>query len=491
MARFVIAADCGTTSVRSLAFDADTGAHQVCSSEPVSLSHPRPTWVEIDPEEIAQATVRAVRAAFEWVDDEGGEAVALGLTNMRESAFAWQRSTQQPVHAGVMWMSQQSEPIVEKWREADLEDLIRDRTGLGNHSFFFGSKVAWLLDTEPEVRELAEQGDLAVGTLESWLLYRLTGGAVHATEPSNASRYQFMDLKTLTWDDELCERLGVPRAALPEIRPSEHEFGTTDTDVCGRAVPISGILADQQSSLFGHGCEDRGDVKATFGTSGVVALNTGAQPVLRDGLLACVGWEDDAGNTCYEIEGSAFHSGYTVGWLKERFGEAADAPSPGRSARDPEDRVYVLPSFSELGAPRFPSRRGAVVTGLGMDTSPAEVVAAACEAMAFQAYDLFAAMGDVSDGTTEVVVDGGGAANDELCQLLADLFDCDVVRPTNSELTSAGAAKAALRGIGEQADRYFGQDRSRAERISPGEDRSYAQGGYGEWVRLIETVLQR
>ena len=490
MARYVIAADCGTTSVRSLAFDADTGRQQVCSSEPVSLSHPRPGWVEIDPEEIAQATIRAVRAAFDWVGGENGTALALGLTNMRESAFTWRRSTQQPVYPGIMWMSQQSEPIVEKWRAAGLEELIASRTGLSNHSFFFGSKLAWLLDTDSEARGLAEQGDLAAGTLESWLLYRLTGGAVHATDVSNGSRYQFMDLKTRTWDDELCEKLGVPRAALPEIHPSEHRFGTTDADVCGRAVPITGILADQQASLFGHGCEDRGDVKATFGTSGVVALNTGSEPVLRDGLIACVGWEDGDGNSCYEIEGSAFHSGYTVGWLKERFGDAAAGSPPGRSGRDPADRVYVLPSFSELGAPRWPTRRGAVITGLGMDTDPAQVVAAACEAMAFQAYDLYAAMGDVGEGTSELAVDGGGAGNDEICQLLADLFDCDVVRPTNSELTSAGAAKAALRGIGEQADRYFGQDRDRAQRFSPGEDASYAHGGYEEWVRLIETVLR-
>ena len=490
MARYVIAADCGTTSVRSLAFDVDTGRHQVCSSEPVSLAHPRPGWVEIDPEEIAQATIRAVRAAFEWVGGQGGEVLALGLTNMRESAFTWHRSTGKPVYDGVMWMSQQSEPIVEKWRAAGLEDLIRSRTGLGNHSFFFGSKLAWLLDTHPEARTLAEQGDLAAGTLESWLLYRLTGGAVHATDVSNASRYQVMDLKTRTWDDELCDRLGIPRSTLPEIRPSEYHFGTTDADVCGFAVPVTGILADQQASLYGHGCEDRGDVKATFGTSGVVALNTGPDAVLADGLIACVGWEDSDGENCYEIEGSAFHSGYTVGWLRERFGNAIPETARDRSAREPQDRVYILPSFSEMGAPRWPSRRGAVITGLGMDTTPEEITEAAVEAMAFQAYDLFAAMGDVGSGTTEVAVDGGGAANDVLCQLLADLFGCDVVRPDITELTSAGAAKAALRGVGEPADRYFGQDRSRAQRIRPGEDVSYAQGGYQEWVRLIETVLR-
>jgi glycerol kinase len=491
VARYVIAADCGTTSVRSLAFDVGSGEHHVCFSEPVPLSFPRPGWVEIDPEAIAGATVRAVRAAFEQVSAQGGTVAALGLTNMRECAFAWQRSTQRPVYRGVMWMSQQSEPVVEEWRAAGLDELIRSRTGLSNHSFFFGSKLAWLLRTQPEARALADRGDLAVGTLESWLLYRLTGGAVHATDVSNGSRYQFMDLATRTWDDELCAALGVPRATLPELRPSEYRYATTDTDVCGLAVPITGIIADQQASLFGHGCEDTGEVKATFGTSGVVALNTGPEPVLRDGLIACVGWEDRSGNSCYEIEGSAFHSGYTVGWVRQRFGEAAAAPWPGRNTRDPQDRVYVLPSFSEMGAPRWPAGRGAVITGLGMDTAPAEILGAAVEAMAFQAYDLFAAMGDVGAGTTEVAVDGGGAANDELCRLLADLFGCDVVRPDNQELTSAGAAKAALRGLGEPADRWFGQQRGAAQRIRPSDDPTYAREGYAEWVRLVETVLRR
>jgi glycerol kinase len=490
MARFVLAADCGTTSVRSLAFDIDSGRHQVCASEQLPLSFPRPGWVEIDPEMVAEATVRVVRAAFEWVARAGGTATALGLTNMRETAFAWQRSTQRPVYPGIMWMSQQSEPVVDEWRAANLDGLIRSRTGLTNHSFFFGSKVAWLLRTEPEAKKLADQGDLAVGTLDSWLLYRLSGGAAHATDVSNGSRYQLMNLETLAWDDELCTALGVPRSTLPDIRSSEGYFATTDPDVCGQEVPITGIVADQQASLLGHGCENRGDVKATFGTSGVVALNAGPEATLRDGLVTSVAWQDHAGQSCYELEGSAFHSGYTVGWLTQRFGDAAARPSLRRSHANPRDRVYVLPSFTEMGAPRWPTRRGAVITGLGMDTGVEEITAAAVEAMAFQAYDLFAAMGDVGGGATEVVVDGGGAANDELCQMLADLFDREVVRPDNQELTSVGAAKAALRGAGEEAPRYFGQDRSRARRFRPGQDATYARGGYEEWVRLVETVLQ-
>ena len=273
---------------------------------------------------------------------------------------------------------------------------------------------------------------------------------MHATDVSNGSRYQFMDLKTRMWDDELCEALGVPRSTLPDLRPSEYHFGTTDPDVCGQAIPITGIVADQQAALYGHGCEDRGDVKATFGTSGVVALNTGSEAVLPEGLIACVGWEDAAGTAATRrrarpsipatrsagcVSASAMRSrrrrGSAATWTR---GTASTSCRP-----------------SPNGCPRWPTRRGAVITGLGMDTTPEEITEAAVEAMAFQAYDLFAAMGEVGAGTKEVAVDGGGAANDVLCQLLADLFGCDVVRPDNTEQASAGAAKAAFAASGSRS----------------------------------------
>jgi glycerol kinase len=491
MTRYVLSIDCGTTSVRSLAFEAGTGRHQVCASEDVALLFPNPGWVELDPDGLADATIRVTRAAFDWVGAQGGTVVAVGLTNMRETAIAWRRSTGQPVYPAILWMSQQSDPIVARWRAAGYDSLIRERTGCTNHFFWFGSKVAWLLDTHPEARKLAEDGDLAVGTVDSWLLYRLTGGRSHATDVSNGSRYQLMSLAGLSWDDELCETLGIPRRCLPELRPSESHFGNTDAGLFGQEIPITGIVADQQASLFGHGCEDKGDVKATFGTSGVVAVNAGPDATLIDGLVTSVAWEDPSGHTFYEVEGSAFHSGYTIGWLSKRLGTSPPT-GLGQSPLGADERVYVLPSFSEMGAPRWPERSGAAITGLGMDTSNEDIMRAAVEAMAFQAYDLFAAMKAAgANQATEVAVDGGGAANDYLCQLLADLFGRDVVRPDVQELTSVGAAKAALRGAGEEAGRYFGQDRDKAQRFRPDSDVSYAQTGYAEWVRLVETVLRK
>jgi glycerol kinase len=487
----VLAVDCGTTSVRTLAFEVESGRHRVCGSERLPLTFPKPGWVEIDPETIAEATIRTLRAALDWVADSGGTVVSIGLTNMRETAFAWQRSTGLAVYPGIMWLSQQSEPVVAEWRANGLDRLIRERTGLTNHTFFFASKVAWLLGTSARVRKLAEEGDLAVGTVDSWLLYRLTGGVAHATDVSNGSRYQLMNLSSLSWDDELCRALGIPRTCLPALGPSETHFGVTEAGVCGQQISISGMVADQQASLLGHGCEERGDVKATFGTSGVVALNCGASAPLCEGLVTSVGWQEASGRTCYEVEGSAFHSGYTVQWLSQRFPVASSLVDLKPSPLGPEERVYLLPSFTEMGAPRWTPRRGAVITGLGMDTSNEDIHRAAVEAMAFQAYDLFRAMeGAGANACAEVAVDGGGAANDYLCQHLADLVGRDVVRPEVQELTSVGAAKAALRGAGESVDRYFGQDRSRARRFRPQADISYARSGYEQWVELVESVLR-
>jgi glycerol kinase len=485
----VLALDCGTHAIRLFAFDLVTGESTLCGEQDIPLSFPHPGWVEVDPEMLAASAVRLIRAAVHWADEFGKDIVALGVTNMRETAFAWHRETGRPLHAGVMWMSQQSLPVVERWREAGLDALIRERTGLGNDTFFFGSKVAWLLDEVTEVRAAAECGALAVGTVDTWLIHRLTAGAVHRTDVSNASRTQVLDLQTAAWDVRLCDSLGIPIGCLPDVTPSMADYGVTDARVCGRAIPITGVVADQQASLLGHGCEQPGTAKATFGTSGVVSLNTGAEIVLRPGMVTSIGWSDGQGPLVYETEGSAFHSGYTLTWLSERNGiELGPEFRLDRCPLPAEDRVYVLPSFTALGAPRWPSRRGAVITGLAMDTTTRDMMRAGVEAMAFQAYDMFEAIGDSAD-VAEVNVDGGGARSDYLCHLLADLLGRDVVRPTNRELTSAGAAKAALRGVGEKADVFFGQDRGRAERFHPEQGDPYARTGYQHWVQLVDEIL--
>ena len=491
MSDVVLALDCGSHAVRALAFDVRTGASTTCATEDIPLSFPHPGWVEVDPELLASAATRVIRSSLEWAADLGHDVVALGVTNMRETALVWRRSDPAPLYQGIMWMSQQSAPTVERWRELGLDTLIRERTGLGNDAFFFGSKLAWLLEHDPQVARASDAGDLAVGTVDTWLVHRLTGGQVHRTDTSNGCRTQLMNLRDLSWDAQLCDALGIPMGCLPELTPTMAHYGVTDAVVCGQEIPITGVIADQQGSLLGHGCEDVGGMKATFGTSGVVSLNTGADTSLHDGMVTCVAWTTDAGEVQYEVEGSAFHSGYTMGWLSERLGHPVDWEMPVDPPEVPVgDRVFVLPSFTAMGAPRWPRGRGAVIAGLAMDTTTSDVMRAGVEAMAFQAYDLFEAMGDAAQQTDEVDVDGGGATNDYLCQLLADLIERDVVRPQMTELTSVGAAKAALRGAGREVDRYFGQDRPAAERFHPRSGHRYAKDGYARWVELVETVLR-
>lgn len=493
MADFVLAIDCGSHAVRSIAFNVETGEAVSCGCEDLSLDFPQPGWVEIDGNAVVKKTVQVIQQAQDLLDSQGHTITALGLTNMRETAFLWDRQTGEPVAPGIMWMSGQSAPVVERWRSEGLDSLIRERTGLANETFFFGSKLAWLLEQRPDLADRARSGELAAGTLDSWLLYALSGGAAHLTDVSNGSRYQLMDLRTLEWDPELAERLGIPLACLPTLCRSMGELAHTDAKVCGAEIPITGLIADQQASLLGHGCESAGAIKATFGTSGVVSLNTGGDIVLREGLVTSVGWTDAHGVTSYEIEGSAFHSGYTVAWIDQFTGSTTDRSAPmGPSPLPAEDRVYVLPSFSGMGAPRWPSRRGAVIAGLAMDTVASDVVRAATEAMAFQAYDLLLAMEDaLADGRSgRIVVDGGGASSDYLCRLLAALTGDEVVRPRIQELTSLGAAKAALRGGGVEAPVDFGHRVSDASRFFPEADLAeYGRAGFVRWTELIDNNL--
>ena len=288
MSEVVLALDCGTHAARALAFELESGATTVCDTVDISLQFPRPGWVEVDPDELADAAIRVVRTALAWAADQGHRVLTLGLANMRETAFAWRRSTGQPLHPGIMWMSLQSAPVVDLWRAQGLDALIRQRTGLSNDAFFFGSKIRWLLDHDPDVAQAAREHDLAVGTVDSWLLHRLSGGRVHRTDVANGSRTQLMNLADRCWDPQLCAALGIPEDALPALTPSSGWYGVADPAVLGQELPITGVIADQQASLLGHGCEIPGSGKTTFGTSGVVSVNLGPEMTMRPGLVTSV-----------------------------------------------------------------------------------------------------------------------------------------------------------------------------------------------------------
>lgn len=481
----VLAIDCGTQSVRCLLIDPTTGAHEVGASEKLALLVKGPQQIEIDPLELVAATVRVLCATLARCEEAP---LCLGITNMRESAVAWSRETGLPVHDGIMWMSQQSQNVVARWDKEGLGPLIRERTGLSNHTFFFGSKIAWLLNERPDLASMAKSGKLAVGTIDSWLLYSLTGGAVHATDVSNASRYQLLNLESRGWDEQLTQTLGIPLAALPEVRSTSSHFGFTDPERTGHRIPITGMIGDQQASLLGHGCDNPGDTKATFGTSCVVSANRGDSPSTADGLVTSIAWSAPQDQAVYEMEGSAFHCGYTMSWLARVLSMPANANvEPERSALPASRRVYLVPSFTELGAPRWPAGSGAIISGLAMDSGPPDIIRAGIETMAFQAFDLVNAI-PFSRDDTPLSVDGGGAGNNYLCQLLADLTQKTIVRPPSRELTALGAARVALRTLGIELP-AGSTGAGPADRFHPSDDVSYAAAGFLQWQELISRNL--
>jgi glycerol kinase len=482
----VLAIDCGTQSVRCLLIDPVTGAHEVGASEKLSLTIKGPQQIEIDPVELVAATVRVLRATIARSEHPP---LCIGITNMRESAIAWSHDTGLPVHDGIMWMSQQSQNIVARWDKDGLAPLIRQRTGLSNHTFFFGSKVAWLLEEKPELAAMARAGRLAVGTIDSWLLYSLTGGTTHATDVSNASRYQLLNLHSLDWDDDLPEALGIPRAALPEVLPTSSQFGLTDPEHTGYRIPITGMIGDQQASLLGHGCDRPGEAKATFGTSCVVSANLGENPSAAEGLVTSVAWSTSVKAAVYEMEGSAFHCGYTMSWLSRMLSpQATTNIEPERSHLTASRRVYLVPSFTELGAPRWPTGSGATISGLRMDSDPSDIVRAGIESMAFQAFDLVKAIPGLLGNGQPLSVDGGGAGNNYLCQLLSDLTSKAIVRPSGRELTALGAARAALRTFGNHLPAGPAVT-GPPDYFHPSEEQSYAADGFYHWEELIARNL--
>ncbi len=484
----IIAIDCGTQSVRCLLVDAETGVHRVVATEPLELAPTALGRIEIDPRHLADATIRVLRATLAECPSEP---VGIAITNMRETAIAWRRDTGEPVHHGIMWMSQQSQTVVDRWEFEGLSGLIREKTGLANHTFFFGSKIAWLFDSYPEIKADAVAGRVAVGTVESWLLFVLTGGSVHATDVSNASRYQLLNLCGLHWDEELVDVLGIPLAALPTIQPTSTHFGFTALEVVGARIPISGMIGDQQASLLGHDCVAVGDAKVTFGTSCVVGVNLGSRASFAEGLVTSVAWSDGQTRAIYEMEGSAFHSGFTMAWL----GKTLQLPGlpHGTMSRSPlaaDRRVTVVPSFTELGAPRWLKGGGASINGLAIDTVAEDIIRAGLESMAFQAFDLVSAVPDVGMDRP-LSVDGGAASNDYLCQMLADLTNRVIIRPTSRELTGFGAARAAAATFDIEIPpcRDKGDSGELIERFLPSSGREYAAEGFEYWASTLARCL--
>lgn len=486
--RVALALDCGTHAIRVFAYPEGGLAPIDLGSEEIRAYYPQPGTVEVDADVIASTAVRLLRDGIRKLHELDYVPACLGITNMRETAVAWRRDTGKTVHGAIHWMSTQSQPQVDKWDEDGSAARIRQITGLSNHTFFFGSKIRWLLENNDKARRHQEQGNLQVGTLESWLLYSLSSDRLHATDVSNASRYQMLNLETVRWEDGLVETVGLALEALPEVRPTHGFFGVTDSELIGAEIPITALIADQQASLYGHGAHELGAVKATFGTSGVVCLNLGSQIRLEEGLVTSIAWSGEtAGKVLYEIEASAFHSGSTINWLSSRLTNVNPwTQSMGLSEVPAQFRPYVIPAFSQLGAPRWPRRTGGAIVGLQLDSTSEDIIRAGFESMAFQTYDTLQYL---DSQPPMISVDGGGAVSNYLCQTLANLTGATVSRPASPEMTSLGTARMSVRGLGGDESSWFRPDLAQRDQFDPKFDGGYAREGYAEWSAMVDRVL--
>jgi glycerol kinase len=440
--RVILGLDQGTTSSRSVLVDGG-GRIVATASEELPQIYPAPGEVEHDPEAIWSTQLTTARRLLAETGTDLAVA-AIGLTNQRETTLVWERATGRPVANAIVWQSRVTAPRCDALRAAGHEALFRERTGLPIDAYFSGPKIAEILDRSPGLRARAERGELAFGTVDSFLIWRLTGGRVHATDVSNASRTLLFDIHRGAWDDELCAIVGVPTGLLPEVRSSSEVYGETEPGVFGRPIPIAGCAGDQQAATFGQACFEPGATKATYGTGAFLLMNTGTRPVVStSGLLTTVGWRLGSDPIQYALEGSAFVAGAAVQWLRDGLRAGRDAAEIAALADTVTDTggVYLVPAFVGLGAPYWDAYARGTLVGLPRGTGLAEISRAAIDAMAYQVADVVTAMGSDAGIPIDVLrVDGGASRNDRLCQFQADLLGVPVERPVHAESTAIGAA---------------------------------------------------
>jgi glycerol kinase len=455
MAGYILALDQGTTSSRAIVFDAAAGVRAVAQKELIQR-YPRPGWVEQDPREIWSSQVSVAAEALSRAGVSAHDIVAIGIANQRETTIVWNRRTGEPVCDAIVWQDRRTAPFCERLKRQGLEPLFESRTGLVIDPYFSGSKVRWILDQVPGAREAAERGELAFGTVDSWLVWKLSGGKRHVTDASNASRTLMFNIHAGVWDDKLLGILGVPRSMLPEVVPSSGEVALTDPDLYSARIPITGIAGDQQAALFGQCCHLPGMAKNTYGTGCFLLMNTGDVPShSKSRLLATVAWKI-GDRTEFADEGSIFIGGAVVQWLRDGLGLIRSAEEVERLAASVPDSggVHFVPAFTGLGAPYWdPNARG-VICGLTRGSTGGHLARAALESMAFQTADVLRAMqADAGIAVAELRVDGGAARNNLLMQFQADLLGVRVVRPRNTETTALGAAFLAGLAVGYWSDR--------------------------------------
>ncbi|MEJ2626071.1 MAG: glycerol kinase GlpK [Pseudolabrys sp.] len=494
MAGTILAIDQGTTSTRSIVFDADL-APVASAQEEFTQHFPAPGWVEHDPEDLWRTTVATAKAAVDKAGIGVGDVAAIGIANQRESVVMWDRATGKPIANAIVWQDRRTADRCAQLEADGHGDMVSVRTGLRIDPYFSATKIAWMLDNVPGARRRAENGEIAFGTVDTFLLWRLTGGKVHATDATNASRTLLYDIASGDWDDDMLRVFDVPRAVLPEVRDCAGHFGTTDAALFGKPLDVRGIAGDQQAALIGQACFRPGMVKSTYGTGCFMLRNLGAEPVAsRHGLVTTVAYQF-GGKRTYALEGSIFSAGTTVQWLRDGLGVVTSAAVTEALAvkADPEQPVYLVPAFTGLGAPYWAPQARATVSGITRGTTRNELARAALESVAYQSRDLLEAMAADAGGASGegvVRVDGGLSANGWAMQFLADMLGAPVERPAVVETTAVGAAYLAGHDAGLYPPPEALVERWRPERrFEPRMNDAARDAKYAGWQRAITQTL--
>jgi glycerol kinase len=494
MAEYIAAIDQGTTSSRCILFDKDGAIVEVAQKEHEQIT-PKAGWVEHDAKEVWRRTREVIGGAMASSDCEAGDIAAIGITNQRETTVVWDRETGEPVYNAIVWQDTRTGPLVREFAGDEGVDRLRDATGLPLSTYFSGPKIAWILDNVDGARERAENGQLAFGTMDTWVLWNLTGGkndGVHVTDVTNASRTLLMDLESLDWHEPSLELMGIPRSMLPEIRSSSETYGeAAGTALGGR--PIAGILGDQQAALFGQTCFDRGDAKNTYGTGSFLLVNTGNEIPRTDKLLTSVGYKIGDADATYVLEGSIAVTGALIQWLRDRLKiiDSAEAVEDLAKTVDDNGGVYFVPAFSGLFAPYWrDDARGAIV-GLTAYANQGHIARAALEATAWQSREVVDAANDVVDVPfSELRVDGGMTGNELLMQFQADVLGVPVIRPSVTETTALGAAYAAGLAVELWSDQDELRERwSEDKRWEPEMDGDERERQYAKWKKAVERTF--
>ena len=492
MAKYIMALDSGTTSNRCILFNA---AGEVCSVAQKEFTQifPKPGWVEHDAEEIYETQLEVAQQALKNIGATAADIAAIGITNQRETTIVWNKHTGKPVYNAIVWQCRRTAPYCDKLEQKGLVQTIREKTGLVIDPYFSGTKIRWILENVPGAREQAKNGDLLFGTVETWLIWKLTGGRVHVTDYSNASRTMLYNINYLEWDREILRLMGIPASMLPEVKPSSCVYGETEPSLFGGPIPIAGAAGDQQAALFGQTCFAPGESKVTYGTGAFLLMNTGEKPIFsKNGLVTTIAWGLD-GKVTYALEGSIFVAGAAIQWLRDELqfiSSAAESETLARKVSD-TNGCYVVPAFTGLGAPQWDAYARGAIVGLTRGVNRNHIVRATLDSIAYQTNDVLKAMeADAGISLPALKVDGGASATNYLVQTQADICGAPVLRPVCVETTAMGAAYLAGLAVGywgglEDVKKNWAVDRQFESEITQEERKARLRG----WKKAVARTI--